>query len=353
MVGMGQFTPVERVLRLASQLMAGKSFSVGEVADFLAVHRSNVKKYLDSIHEHLVPLQSRRVGPRIEWHAAAAREQDGMVRAMAALLGMPMLELLGEDDVAPAGVEVLRREVAGWPARLPAAGEGAHQPGRPAVRGWPWATPGSRPTLLKLVRAIACGHGVEFDYVRSNGEKRRYAEVPLQLLFYGDSPYVVVANDDRGGIAARAVHRLTWKKLRTDLSLEDREAYANLLSLRLKECWGIFLGDDYPLTQVRLRARGAYKVFLAHHPVHPSHQIIDAEAGIHQLQVRICPEFRAWLVGLLPQVDILEPRQLRQELIRELSTTVKALEEQQRRSEALPRMAAESSPDFAVPPGVV
>ncbi len=84
----------------------------------------------------------------------------------------------------------------------------------------------------------------------------------------------------------------------------------------LRDSFGIYCLEDEPTRQVHLRLRGRHAVALRQRKVHHSQHLErhGDEWWDLRLSIKICPEFEAFVLGMIPDVVIVEPSDLRVDL---------------------------------------
>jgi predicted DNA-binding transcriptional regulator YafY len=95
------------------------------------------------------------------------------------------------------------------------------------------------------------------------------------------------------------------------------------LVTRFQHAFGRY--TDFPTTAVHLKLTGIAARQVRRRKFHGSQHITrDAPVEVEaQFLVGICPEFKAWLVGMSPDVEIVAPLELRAELRRRCEAMAK------------------------------
>src|SRR5690606_28696061 len=71
------------------------------------------------------------------------------------------------------------------------------------------------------------------------------------------------------------------------------------------DAFGIYAGGGFPVRQVRLRVRGPWVTYFRRYRVHPSQKVTERDGVLHvQLKLGICPEFKSFVLGMIPHVEI-------------------------------------------------
>ncbi len=83
-----------------------------------------------------------------------------------------------------------------------------------------------------------------------------------------------------------------------------------------KDSFGIFCGLPDEAQDIHLRVHSRHAIALKQRAVHPSQHVSEDEDGTLNVRLRlvICPEFIGFLLGLLPDVEVIAPQVLRAKL---------------------------------------
>jgi CRISPR-associated endonuclease/helicase Cas3 len=138
----------------------------------------------------------------------------------------------------------------------------------------------------------------------------------IEPSLWGDGAYVIGYSDVHSGLATFKVERIEHAFLTSDAftvpdTFDDQEL--------LKHAWGIWYGDDEPVT-VRLRfAPGEAARRLKESIWHPTQHIEDTDDGgcLWTVQVAEWQEILPWVRGWGADAEVLEPKELREALVRE------------------------------------
>jgi hypothetical protein len=99
---------------------------------------------------------------------------------------------------------------------------------------------------------------------------------------------------------------------------EDLEKY-------FENAFGIY-AQNYPVADVHLEVRGSWANYLRRYRIHPSQQIEEGDDGLHvHLRLGLCPEFRTFVLGMIPDIRVHAPI----EFVEELDDTIRLWLEQE------------------------
>lgn len=167
--------------------------------------------------------------------------------------------------------------------------------------------------LESILDAIFHDHGLALQYQRGDGATGHYVVTPGQLVWYHGRLWLLAWHEETtklfdvaGVLALDVVPQVQSDPAQT----LDQDA----VDAHFAGAFGIY-ADNFPPESIRLRVRGAWANYLRRYYLHPSQT--NLEVG-EELEVRfemgICPEFRSFLLGMLPDVVVVEPATLQREL---------------------------------------
>jgi predicted DNA-binding transcriptional regulator YafY len=222
-----------------------------------------------------------------------------------------------------------------------------------------WA-PTDRRTLLEvletLLDCITLKKGVVIDYERSDDEIRRYELIPRRLIWYQGRLWLQAIDGDdeklfdvagiltangrkRKALVADRVRPAlkAWKKEQEERPdneavaarrQELREAFGAEVDglfeygeraeedAYFAQAFGIF-ARNFPVEKVSLRVTGPWAKYLRRYRLHESQQNQEIDGGLRvRFKLGLCPEFRSFILGMIPDVVVEEPTSFAEELRR-------------------------------------
>lgn len=164
---------------------------------------------------------------------------------------------------------------------------------------------------LDGIRERRCLH---MEYERADGQRGLYLVHPLMLVLYRDRLHLLARRPEDGahrtfnldGVLATHLLNESYTPPSPD-DCDPRNIYAH--------SFGIY--SDLPPQRVVLHLRNSARVYCEQRPLHPSQ-----EAGPEfpngwrsfSFHIACCQEFKAFLLGWLPHIRVIEPKELRAEL---------------------------------------
>ena len=92
------------------------------------------------------------------------------------------------------------------------------------------------------------------------------------------------------------------------------------------EAFGIYAGS-YPVESIHLEVRGHWRNYLRRYRIHGSQTNEPNEESLHvYLEMGICPEFKSFVLGMVPDVRVHQPDSLREELAERTRSWLDAME---------------------------
>ncbi len=153
---------------------------------------------------------------------------------------------------------------------------------------------------------------VELIYERNaDGKVQTYKVYPRNLIWYNGRLWLMAhhdAQDKTFDLASIARIKILRKEESVQLTELDPEEH-------FKHSFGIFAGS-YEVSPILLEVSGTWANYMRRYRLHPSQEI--KEMGDGRLRVGfkmgVCPEFKSFVISLIPHVKVILPEDLRDEL---------------------------------------
>lgn len=174
-----------------------------------------------------------------------------------------------------------------------------------------------RSLLDKLLRAIAEHRPCQVTYQRHDGQVMSYRVEPLLLTLYKDHLYVLgrkAPEQNRRTFIVDSIRDVNIDTECPPFSIGDRRFTD--LSAVFGASFGIFT-DCGPAVDVELHVRGAAAMTFRRRRLHPTQDIDELGDGWLRVRVHvaICPELRAFVQSLLPDVRVQSPPELQRDVV--------------------------------------
>ena len=152
------------------------------------------------------------------------------------------------------------------------------------------------------------------DYQSYEGPHEIYNVCPYALKAYNRQWYLLGYNEEKQAVRTIALDRildlkLTNKTFDRPKDFDARKYFANTV--------GIFVNEELPVETIKIRAYGVQMQYLRALPLHKSQ---EEEKTVHgeyaEFQYRLCitPELVSSLLAMGEKVEVLEPKELREQI---------------------------------------
>lgn len=177
--------------------------------------------------------------------------------------------------------------------------------------------------LGRIMEAMRQNVELKVDYQQYQGEHLQTIHFqPYALKVYNHRWYLLGYLKEQNGLRTIALDRIhTLDKLTTTFSLpakfDARKYFANVV--------GIYVDKDLPVEKVKIRAYGTHADYLRSTPLHNSQREGRSKHGeFAEFSFRLCvtPELISQLLAMGENVEILEPKSLRDEVVKKLRSTL-------------------------------
>lgn len=324
------FAATRRSHTILKWLKEGDSVTIDRVSDTFGVKYPQAREDLKLLEE-IYDLTTAREGRTKVWRWSGGEDFSMSIATAAALeLGGVALDIFRDTphgeaikDLTEACRERLSRQQYEQMGRL---SDALH-----LRRTW---LPVKAEEILEVVEdildAIVLRHGLHITYERADGERRAYEILPRRLIWYTGRLWLQAQETgqhklfDVAGISES--QRVPWQsqelvqagggKDGKAVSPDEDAAWAASgdPGLYFKDSFGIY-ADNYPVEDVELTVSGSWANYLRRYRIHPSQQNVEESGGLRiYLRVGICPEFKSFLMGIIPDFEVEKPLELREEL---------------------------------------
>lgn len=373
------FAATRRSHAILKQLRCGEGITIQQVSDRFGIQYPQARADLKLLEE-LYDLATRRDGRVKVWELPGAGDKAAQVGMVAALeLGGVALDLFKHTPYGER-IDELAHELRGRVQS--AARERLRRLSMALVLRRTWL-PTAREQLLEVLEefldSILLKRGVAITYERSDGEIRDYLVIPRRLIWYQGRLWLQAVHEgdqklfDVAGVLA-ASYRLIDDVI--DHYLEDRLAHVeeekagsegggddatpaeredeeddeepamtHRDSLReevareidewfqygsrvqedayFETAFGIF-ATNYETQTVELNVYHSWANYLRRYRVHPSQENQELDEGLRvRFEIGLCPEFKSFLLGMVPDLEVVGPDELREELKQRVGQWIK------------------------------
>ncbi|HNH48733.1 MAG TPA: WYL domain-containing protein [Myxococcota bacterium] len=304
-------TTIGRLLELIELLESGQTISIAMVMEKYEVQKQAARRYIDWLGK-LKPLQEHRRGHQKLWGLA---EQTGDLEKAAALqmATVALADLEGTPVYAQirkmaqkARNELEPEEV----DRLERIGRSFHvlRPERPEAKVRTVA-------MGRVSEAIRKRERIRFHYRTLDDRCSDYTVEPWSLVLHRGRVLLLSQKCDKD----KEIRLFDLDRMTDPQHVPVRAQSLPPEPGRVWEAaFGIYADPRKDPEQVHIRVRNRAAVELESRRVHGSQTTIrtDAEWLDVHMRIVVCEEFTAWLLGLVPDVDVLGPKHLVDDLLR-------------------------------------
>lgn len=163
-----------------------------------------------------------------------------------------------------------------------------------------------------ILDSFQLGKPIEFVYERNtDGKVQTYKAIPRNLIWYNGRLWLLANHENQDktfDVAAITRIRILRKEESVDLpELDPTEHF--------KHAFGIFAGS-YEVKPILLEVTGPWAIYLRRYRLHPSQEIKELGDGSLRVgfKMGICPEFKSFVVSMIPNARVILPEDLRDEL---------------------------------------
>ena len=167
--------------------------------------------------------------------------------------------------------------------------------------------------IESVLDAFQFNKPIEFVYERNaDGKVQTYKAFPRNLIWYNGRLWLLAQHDGHDKtFDVAAITRIKILRKEDPVELPDVDAAEHF-----KRSFGIFGGDGFEVSPVLIEASGVWANYLRRYNLHPSQQIEEIKEGRLRVkyEIAICPEFKSFLMSMIPDVKVIHPEPLRDEL---------------------------------------
>ena len=158
------------------------------------------------------------------------------------------------------------------------------------------------------------------QYRRADGQVGHYVVFPQRLVWYKDRLWLLASHEDETKLFdAAGIQTLEVADGSDDEGNSGAVTEPDDPEEFFQPAFGIY-ATNYPATDIHLEVENAWATYLRRYRVHPSQENRDDGESLHvHLHMGVCPEFRSFVLGMLPDVTVHEPSSLRDELAESVS----------------------------------
>lgn len=169
--------------------------------------------------------------------------------------------------------------------------------------------------LTDIIKHTLNHQALTIVYRSFKGEEVHYQFSPYCVKQYNGRWFLFGYDYMGKQIANLALDRIqkletsTWDYVE-NTSFDPREYFKDVI--------GVSVRKDAEPVDVILRFSGKRFPYVKTKPIHPSQEIVDEKKGIVKIHVKLNKELKQQIFSFMPQVTVLAPQELREEIIRDI-----------------------------------
>ncbi len=327
-----EYQVADQLIALLEHVDAGHPLRIGEIRQQFGIGIAAARRYREFVgrHRNLVEEREGR-GGKVWWKApdkeappatlARAAALDFAVNALGELKGTQHYDELDATSnqarlsLSDGNQTKLDRVTRGFQVRT--AGESL--------------SPSREEHLGILMDAIEQRRPCHMRYQRADGVVRSYEVQPWGfILHHGRLLFVAGKTNDETCKLERRIFNVDGiyaigirEGERFEVPAPRQVNYEEIF----RHSFGVYCGWEEPPCKVHLRVRGPNSVLLRRRSIHHSQQMAPGDDEWWDLWLHVipCPEFRSFVMGMIPDVQIVEPDSLREEVRGNISTWLSEL----------------------------
>jgi predicted DNA-binding transcriptional regulator YafY len=175
-----------------------------------------------------------------------------------------------------------------------------------------------------ILDAVFLDRALALKYERSDGEVGHYVVSPRQLVWYNGRLWLLGEHEDTSKL-----FDVAGIKNLDSLDGENGAAIgepmnSDEIETLFADAFGIYT-HNYPAESVHLEVRGPWSNYLRRYRLHPSQENeADGESLHVHFDVGLCPEFRSFVLGMIPDVRVHAPTNFRDDITTAVSSWLPA-----------------------------
>ncbi len=314
---------VIRQWKVLRGIEAGRFASVPELAREHKVTERTIRRDLEALQEAGFPIYDELVERRRVWRLlepSRQRVMQGFTLAELAALyfGRNLMGFLGGSPLGEDLESAFEKIRQALPERsLPYL---SRIQDLFAIRPDPWKDYSHKRAVIEaLIDAVLHQRRVKADYYSFHSQRAKtYLLDPYRVAYYRGGLYLYARAHDYGEVRTFAVERIRRIEV-LDSTFEMPQDFD--VGDYSRAAFGIAGGKPEDV-ELRFDARAAH--YIRERVWHESQELIEDEGGGVRLRLRVAPgvDLRAWIKGFLPDVSVVRPASLREEIGRDLQAAM-------------------------------
>lgn len=308
-------TQMLRCYQFVAALLAGRQLDRRTIAALLGVREAAADAHLKALVAAKLPgvrvdrHRNRRI---VSWRAGEQATPASIQLAVAACFGASVGKLFQGTPYA-ALLQQARDGIVGRLGKRKGDFEHAARKFLFISQAGEVAFPERTGLLDDLIESVLRQRLIRLDYLGFEGDRRHLTLEPWSIAIYDHQLYVLARED---GSKTHRLHPYRLSRIRSHRVLAKTFVYPRRTSYDpdelFRDSFGIFLTGAGEVEEVLLRFDERWRTFANTHRWHSTHQVLTATGPVDvRMRVRVCNEFKAFILSVGADVEVVAPASLR------------------------------------------
>jgi predicted DNA-binding transcriptional regulator YafY len=173
-------------------------------------------------------------------------------------------------------------------------------------------------SIESILDAVFKGRRLAMVYQRADGDVRHYVMMPRKLIWYEGRLWLLSRHEEQMKLfdvaGIESLEEVSAPAKDQPSIPEDDPADDDELDAYFENAFGIY-AQNYPVADIHLEISGAWANYLRRYRVHPSQSVEEGPNSLNvHFRMGLCPEFKSFVLGMIPSVKVRAPAELAEEL---------------------------------------
>jgi predicted DNA-binding transcriptional regulator YafY len=173
-------------------------------------------------------------------------------------------------------------------------------------------------SIESILDAVFKGRRLAMVYQRADGEVRHYVVTPRKMVWYEGRLWLLSRHEEQMKLfdvaGIESLEEVPAPVHDGPGPLEDAPADDDELEAYFANAFGIY-AQNYPVADIHLKVSGSWANYLRRYRVHPSQRVEEGPNSLNvHFRMGLCPEFKSFVLGMIPSVKVCTPAELAEEL---------------------------------------
>jgi len=315
---------IHRTVTLLNSLLRGDALDVHAVMKKLGLQKAGARRHLDALEKlaGVVRMSGKRART-LMLKLSLLEPKPTLTAAFAACVGAGFATLFaGAPKVQAAFSEV--RDMVLQRARPKGTFRNLERKFQFLAAGGEIGFKENPNRLDDVITALVEEERIAIDYEHGDGRVETVKLEPLSLVVYQHQLYLVGRDPQQPS----RVWPYRYARISEVRMTEETFTYPPVSQYSpdrmFATSFGIFVSEDYPVEQIKVRLSGDKARYANRHQWHPSQEVVmNGTTAVVSFRMKACPEVLSWLLSLGADAEVLEPTSLRDRVAEAAGMTAK------------------------------